>query len=299
MALDWFVFAIIATLLWSVAAIIVKFVRVNYIKSPIGYVVIVTPAGLISLALLMFGELQIPSVRMLIYILITALTGFGGYWFYITAIHKEEISRVMTLFGLQPLVVLILATIFLKETLSIKDYIAFPLIITGSILISIKKVKKKFNLSIGIILVFIAIFFYSTQSLFFKLVAEVDFVSMNILREIGWMIIVLFLLIFSKKIREKTKEDLKQINKKRFFLIYAAESIAIMGVFLSYIAIQRGPVSLVTLIEGTEGLFVIVLAALTSIFIPKILKEEITKKTISLKIISALFMIIGLYLIVI
>jgi len=113
MDLDWFIFAIIATLLWSVGAIIVKFIRVNHIKSSIGYLVITAPVTLLSLVLLVFGRIHIPSSKMLVYILITSITAFTGYWLYLIALHKEEVSKVITLFGFQPVVVLILATIFL------------------------------------------------------------------------------------------------------------------------------------------------------------------------------------------
>ncbi len=299
MGLSWFVFAITATLLWSVGSIIVKFVRVNHIKSSIGYLVITAPVTLFSLLLLIFGRVYIPSAEMLIYILITSITAFTGYWIYLIALHKEEVSKVITLFGIQPLVVLILATIFLREVLTIKDYLAFPLIIIGSMLISVKKVEERFGLSHGIILTLISILFFGIQSLFFKLVSEVDFVSTMILRQLGFLVIIFLLFISSKNIRKKTKEDLAQINKKKIPLVYLGEILGMTGIFFSFLAIQRGPVSLVTLVEGTEGLFVIILAALISIFVPKILKEEITKKTISLKIISALLIITGLYLIAI
>lgn len=299
MALDWFIFALTATLIWSLSAIIVKFVRVNYIKSPIGYWIITTPVAFFSLVFLIFGKIHLPSAKMLVYIFITSIISFIGYWLYLTALHKEEISRVITLFGIQPLIVLVLATIFLKEVLAIKDYLAFPLIIIGSILISVKKVKERFNISTGIILTVISIFLYSIQSLLFKLTVEVDFVSMIILRESIFLVILAFLFILSKEIRKRTKEDLKHINKKKLFLIYTGECMGMIGIAFSYLAIQRGPVSLVTLIEGTQGLFVIILAVLISTFIPKILKEEINKKTIILKIISIILMLGGLYLITI
>lgn len=299
MAVEWFVFALIATLIWSVGAILVKFVRVNYIKSPIGYLIIAAPVTLYSLVFLFFGKVQIPSTKMLLYIAITAIASFVGYWLYLTAIHEEEISRVITLYGLSPLITLILATIFLKEILTISDYLAFPLIIVGSMLISVRKLKGRFRFSHGIILVFISIFLYSIQNLFFKLAAEVDWVSVMILRQICFAIIPISLFVFSKEIRKKTKDDLKQLNKKRLGLLYTAEIMGITGIVFSYLAIQRGPVSLVNLVHGTEGLFVIILATFLSIFIPRILKEEISRKTIGLKITAALLMLLGLYLIVI
>jgi len=299
MALDWFVFAIASTLIWSIAAIIVKFARVKYIKSPVGYLIITAPVALFSLVFLIFGKIHIPSAKMILYILITSIAGLTGYWLYLVALHKEEISKVITLFGTTPIVTLILATIFLKEVLTIKYYLAFPLIVIGSMLISVKKTEERFKVSSGLLLIFISVVFYSIQKLFFKLLAEVDFVSVIIIREFSFLIILPILFIFSREVRKKTKEDLNQINKRKLALIYAGEIMGMTGVALSYLAIQRGPVSLVSLIQGTEGLFVIILAALISIFIPKILKEEITKKTISLKIISALLILVGLYLIVI
>lgn len=298
MELNWFFLGMTATLLWSIAAIILKFVRVKYIKSPMVYLIITAPINLIGLFLLFFGKLQIPSTRNLLLIMAVGVIGITAYWLYIAAIQKEEISRVVTLYNAVPLVTLVLATLFLKEVLSIKDYIAFPLIIIGSILISIKREEKRFTFSKSITLVFISVFLFGVQAIILKIIAKVDFISMLTLR---WLTIFIFLSILfsvSKEIRKRAKQDLKQLNKKGILLMYTAELLGMTGFVFSYLAIQRGPVSLVSLIQGAESLFVIALAVLISIFIPKILKEEITKKTISLKIISALLIIAGLYLIV-
>lgn len=299
MEMTWFFFAIVSTLFWSAGAVLLKFVRIRYIKSTTGYLVIIAPVALLSLVLLLFGKLQIPSTKILIYILIISTVGFIGYWLYLTALHKEEVSRIITFVGLGPLMVLILSTIFLQETLTMNDYLAFPLIIIGSMLISIKREKKRFKFSSGFILVFAAMFFFSLRNLFMKLAAEVDFISMIILSQPVFLAIITFLFIFSKNVRKKTREDLKQLNKKKLFVMYAAEGMGLAGLVFAYLAIQRGPVSLVALTHGTQSLFVIILATLISVFLPNILKEEINKKTISLKIISSLLMLTGLYLIVI
>lgn len=281
MDLDWFFLALAATLIWAVCAIIVKFVRVNHIKSSAGYIVITAPTCFIGLILLFFGPLHIPSSKMVIYILINAIITLAGYWIYLVALHKEEISRVITLFGIKPVIVLLLATVFLKEVLSFKDYLAFPLVVMGSILIAVKK-KEKFKVSQGITLTLISIVLLSIGSIFLKLAAEVDFVSMMIIRWFIMFFIIVAFFAFSKKVRKKTYEDIKQLNKKKLSLVYIAEFLGAVGMVLTYLAIQRGPVSLVNLVQSTEGLFVIVLAVLLSIFIPKILKEEITKKRLLL-----------------
>ena len=278
-----------------------KFIRVRYIRSPIGYMVIITPTVLFSLVFLLFDKFQLPSLKIIIYCLLTTVCALTGYWLYLNAIHKEEVSRIVTLFGIGPLITLILATIFLKEILTINDYLAFPLIIIGSMLISVEKIGERFTVSQGFILAFISIFVLSVQGIFFKLIAEenVNFVTMLLIREFGFIAIMLLLFIASKDIRKKTRDDLKQLNKKKLFLIYSVEIMGMTGLVFSYKAIQLGKISLVSLVQGTEALFVIVLAALISIFIPRLLKEELNKKTIALKLLSALLMIAGLYLIVI
>jgi len=282
---------------WSVGAIILKFVRVKFIKSPIGYMIIAAPATLFSLAFLFFGKFQFPSIKMMIYIFIAMIAALIGYWVYLKAIHEEEISRIVILQGLGPLVMLILASIFIREVLTIKDYLAFPLIIVGSILISFKKTKKRFSLSHGLKLILLSIFLFSVHSLLLKIVAEVDFTSMMILRQFFYLFMVILIVIFSKQARNKAIDDLKQLDKKKISLIYVAEILGMGGMAFFYLAIQRGPVSLVSLVGGTQCLFVLVFVTLISIFFPKILKEEVNKKTIIIKIISIILMLIGLYLI--
>jgi len=301
MEINWFVYALIATIIWSVGAILLKFVRVRYVKSSIGYMVIIAPTAFFGLVFLLFDSFQMPSLKIIIYCIITSVCALVGYWLYLIAVHKEEISRITTLFGVGPLVTLILATIFLKEILTINNYLAFPLIIIGSMLISVKRVEERFTVSSGFILAFISIVLFSIQGIFFKLIAEenVNFVTMMIIREAGFITILPLLFILSKDIRKKTKDDLKQLNKKKIGLIYVIEAIGMTGLAFAYMAIQRGSISLVSLVNGTEALFVIVLASLISIFIPKMLKEAIDRKTITLKLVSALLMIAGLYLILI
>ena len=66
---------------------------------------------------------------------------------------------------------------------------------------------------------------------------------------------------------------------------------------LYYLAIQKGPISLVSVVEGSETIFIFILTLIISVFIPKMFKEEIDKKTIIIKIASIMLTLTGLYLI--
>jgi len=297
MEMNWFFLALAATLLWTCGAIINKFLRVKHVKSSIGYLVLVAPVSLYSLVFLFFGPLKIPSTNMLLYIFASSICAFLGYYFYLEAIHKEELSRVTILESTSPLVVLLLATLFLKETLIMRQYLAFPLLIGGSMLISIRKINKKFEFSKGLWFTLVSILFFSLQGILFKLASEVDFVSVTILRQIIFLTLPPALFIFSKKIRKKTIDDFRQLGKKKLPLIYLGDIIGMTGVVLSYLAIQRGSVSLVSLVESTQPFFIFIAIVVITIWFPKILKEKIDKKTIAIKIISIMLMLGGLYLI--
>ena len=295
--MNWIILVLIATSLWAIMGIIHKFIRVEYIEETWGYLIFIAPTVLFSLVLLLFQPFTLlKGMHAFLAIFSGALTMMGGY-FYIEALHKEEVSRVFILYRISPLIVLVLSTIFLNEILTMKQYLAFALIFIGSILISFKKVEDKIKLSIGAILVLISSLFWSTQTVILKYVSEVNLATLMIHREGGYLISVILIFLFSSKARNSTKKIIKDLNIKKTIIVYSAEIIGMTGMFLVYLAIQQGPVSLVQVAEGFEAVFVLVLAIIVSKFFPKIIKEEFDIKGIAIKIISIVLMLGGLYLI--
>ena len=55
--MNWIILALSAALLWSIMAIIHKFVRVNYFEDTLGYLVFITPTILFAGVLLLFQPL--------------------------------------------------------------------------------------------------------------------------------------------------------------------------------------------------------------------------------------------------
>lgn len=294
--MEWLFFALAAPFLWAIGSTIVKFMRVKYIKNPLSYLIFTSPVIFLSLILLFFEPFKNPGLTNTIICIITGIMAVLGYYFFIYALHKEEVSRVITLYGITPLFVLLLAAIFLNEMLSPKDYAAFFLILAGTYLIS-RKEENKLKISKGLLVIILSSFVWAVHNLLLKVASDTNFTTMAILRELGILITVLLILIFSKSAWKKTKEIAKQFKIRGGFLAYTAESVGFAGMVFAYLAIQRASVSLVTLVEGFQSLFIIILAIFLSLFFPKIIKEVIDKKTITIKIISALLMLSGLYII--
>ena len=295
--MNWIILALIAVILWSVGSIITKFCRVRYFENSTGYILFTLPTALLSLVLLFFEPFILLDFKTSLVAILTGILGTITYYFFLEAVHKEEVSKVIVLLQTAPLFVLIESTFFLNEILALKEYIAFLMILIGAVLISLKKVEKRFVVTLGVILAILCAFFYSIQSVLLKYLSEINLSTMMIYREIGFVVSTLFIFLVSSNARASLKKVIKDVNPKKTFLVYLAESIGMAGFFIMYLALQQGPVSMVTVLDGLETVFIIIWTVLLSIFFPKILKEEINKKTIVIKAMSIILMIAGLYLI--
>ena len=65
---------------------------------------------------------------------------------------------------------------------------------------------------------------------------------------------------------------------------------------LYWFSVNQLPVSIVLVFGGMQSAFVFILALFLSFKFPKILKEDINKEAIAIKIVSILLMLIGLYI---
>src|SRR3989344_4200880 len=292
--MDWFNYAVITTIIWAISAILLK-ISLRRLTA-ITYMVLTTPAAFCVLIVLLMGPFTLPPPKVVLFIGASALAAFLGYWCWLKAISKEDISKIMILNNFEPLLVLFLASLFLKETLTLYKYLAFPLIITRGVLISVEKVKEKIVVSPAIIWLFLAILLYAIQALIFKYVSYTDFISMMIIRQMTYFMLVVLVWLLSSRVRMQVMGELRRYRWRSICWPYAAEVLGIAGLILYYVSVQGGPVSLVALINATQSLAIIGSVVLISRYAPQILKEKVDRKSITLKIISALLMIGGLYL---
>jgi drug/metabolite transporter (DMT)-like permease len=296
--MGWLFFALMAPFLWAVGSVVVKFMRLRHVKSPLGYIVFIAPTAFLSLLLLFFEPFVNAGLKNALLILLSGIFAGVGYYLFIYALHEEEVSRATTLYGVTPLFVLLLATIFLNEILSPKDYVAFFLILAGTFLISAKNSGSGLRLRKGFFIIMLSSFAWAIHNVLLKIASSANFPTMMIWREAGFLLLVFGFLVFSKGARIKAKETAIEIGAMKGSFVYLAEILGMGGMVFAYLAIQRAPVSLVTLVEGFQSLFIIFLATIISMLFPDMLKEKIDKKTVSIKIVSAVLMLAGLYLIV-
>lgn len=294
--MSWILFSILAALTWAIVNTIDKYVLTKWVKKPIVPVMILGIIGLLASFLVFvfhgFSELSFPNI---ILSFVAGIFYILAIIFYFKAVKIEEISRVVPLFYLTPLFVLILATIFLGEIFTPMKYLGIFLLVIGAILISSKNFIK---LSFGK-----AFWFMVLASLTLSINAVVtkhllnfaDFWTIFSYTRIGTIFVLIPIFYFSFP-------DLvavaKEHGKKAIGVMSLAEILNIFGILLITIATAIGYVTLVNALSSVQPFFILFFAVILSIFYPKILKEEIGKSIVLLKLFAIILMFIGVILII-
>ncbi len=135
-----FIFAILTALIWGMAPAFEKVGLSGRIDPYVGVVVRTVPIivfGLIGLVL--FGKLDFLSqldTRTVVYLSIGGLiAGFFGQLSLYTALKSGEASVVIPISATYPLVTLLIAVLFLGESLTLSKFMGILLVVIGIILL--------------------------------------------------------------------------------------------------------------------------------------------------------------------
>ena len=214
------------------------------------------------------------------------------------AIAKEEISRVIPLFQLTPLFVLILSLLFLKEVLTLNHYLAFVLILLGGLLISLQKTKGVFKLRVAFWWMVLSSLIYAIYAVILKsLYVAHPFWDLTVYLGFGEFLPTPLLLLLIASFRSRFIKSLSGLKPIGWTLLILGMFFVTTASLSGLWALAIGPVTLVSVFRGFQSLFVLVYAVFLSFWLPKILKEELGKDVLGVKVMSILLMMLGLYLI--
>jgi len=228
--------------------------------------------------------------------MIIGLLGVIATTLYNKSMIDEEASRVVPLVYLDSIFVVILAYMFLGEVFNFQKYLGIIFIVIGGILISFKKIVKKWHFSSVVKFILVAGFLWAISSVISKYTLNfTDYVSLTALQMLGYVIFgPLFLL--SNKVRSNFLSYMKKFDRKIFLLIIAT-LIYLVGVLSFYYAASIGSISLVYTIVSTQPFFIFVYTVIITKIAPGIIKEGIDRSTILLKIIAICLIFLGTFFI--
>ena len=295
--MDWLVFALLAPAFWGLNNIFNKFLMVKKFQGYFSFVSYLHFLDLFFAVIIYFVAPVSFSFPYAVFAMAVGLLPLLAFWFYTKALMVEEISRITPLFQFIPIFVVFLSAVFLDEILSVQKYFGIALVVVTSILISYRKSGNGNSLSSAFKLMIPFSLILSVYTILLKyLLGYLDYWSIFFWMIIGSFFGVLVLLSFPKPRREFV-ETVPAIGCRTFVVALAGESVYVLGLTCSLIATSLGYVSLVSALSGLQHFFVFVYMLVLSVFVPKILKEEIGREVVALKISAIALMFVGTWLV--
>jgi len=293
---SWVIFSLITALLWAISDVINKFIFTRWPIKPVVLVMFSCLVNLvITLGVYVHQGLSGLSVLHISLAIVAAFLYFVGYYLYFSAVKLEEVSRITPLFYLMPLFILLLAAMFFQERLTLINYAGIILLVAGSMLIS---QKGSFNFRIGK-----AFWFMIFSALSISAYAIITKYLLNFsdywtifayTRGLG-LIPFLIPLVYSKL--PDLKDAAKQGGKTAIGMILGSTSLNSIGIILITVAMAMGSVTLTNTLLSMQPLFVFIFAILISRYYPQLFREDLDRRTIILKFVSILMIVVGAILI--
>ena len=306
----WIFLSITAYFLLALNGVADKFLLSKAVRHPIAYAFYVGITGPLTLVIIPIGYLGswlnisflktnlsfqfLSGPDTLVALLGGACFPLALYFSY-KAIQQTSISRILPIQGgLVPLFTLLFAYAILGERLSQNQLAAFIFLVLGAVLISLKKKHGEW----------VAVAFGNAiiSSLLFALsltLTKYIFLHSNFGSGLVWTRIGFFLVSASFLISAKSRSYIfnapgETSAGNKFVYLGARISGGLAGVTQNY-AISIGSVTLVNALQGTQYAFLLILATILSVRFPKILKEDVSREKILLKICSIILISLGLF----
>ncbi len=216
----------------------------------------------------------------------------GGATIMLYTMTREEVSRVIPVVYTYPIFVAIMAVVLLDESLSYLQWLAIIVVAAGAVMASLKRSSDgsgaRLSRSFALLL---------TSSL---LLAASDVASKYALSYISsWnmyslSVFCMSLLFLIISLRSRTLRELRAMKGRNPALALLAfnETLAPVGIILTFWAIERGPVSLVSTILSSRPLFVLIYALILGRALPVFLEWRPSRATLLLRL-TATAMIVG------
>ena len=291
--MDWILVAVAAYFLNAVTPLIDKFLLGDHIPNPTVYAFYVGLLSIVAVIMAPFGLIWPGTAQFLFSLVSGALFLFGLYVFFI-ALKRQEASRVVPVVGaFVPLVVSVLAYLWLGDRLDRYEMIAFVLLVSGGVLMSVERETRRLSPR-GVLVPLAAAFLMGASYVLLKgLFGYQPFISSFVWTRVGTFLAALSLLIPSVS-RRAIIHSTKALRVKTTGLFIFNKALGGVTYLLLNFAFFLGSVTLVNAMQGVQYLFLFLFTVILSRFFPKVLKEELTTSVVVQKLAAILIITAGL-----
>ena len=293
--MDWFYLALLVPVIYAVINLIDDNLLQFVYKNPFLATAATGFFGAVPLISAFFIDSHPLPIKLA---MLSAAAGFltiAYYFFYFKGLASDTPSVVVALFGLAPATIPFFAYFIVDEQLSALQILGFIIVLSGSLGLAVTDVRR-FKFSKALFYMAIAVIFMDIVSIMTKYVYQrVDFYSAYLYFLVGMATAgLIFLLLNLAQNKQVLRELASSKSIKRLLpIIVFVELLGMSAEFLLNFAISRGPVSLVKVIEGSQPMFVLLIALILYRFWPKYFREA-EEGNLARKFAMMIIIVIGL-----
>jgi drug/metabolite transporter (DMT)-like permease len=319
--------AIISYLLNAGVYVADKFLLSKQVHSSIVYAFYVGIWSIGNFVLLIFAPF-VPNWFQLSLDLLAGLLFLFTLVFWYKALHQSEATRVVPIVGaLTPVFSFIFSYLFLGATLSLREGIAFIVLIAGGILISVKRTRIYIfaetierlkgiwgNALGGISVQFrparrllinstVSAACFAAYYVFIKYIyghTDQPFIGAFVWSRLGSFIGVLAMLLIPewRRMISSTRTSEHRSKAQLAFFLGVRLAAAAAFIMLNWAVSLSENVSLINALQGVQYVFLLVLVVLLAHKYPKFMAEEVGRGVMLQKTLGAVLVGLGLYLLV-
>lgn len=289
--------AIFAHILNGSVSILDKFLLTKTFKEPAAYAFWIGLMGLATFFLLPFGFTLPHGTQWTIDLAAGATFVLALYFFYM-AIQSEEVSRVIPIIGsMIPIVTLILSYIYLDERLAQGQIWSILVLIVGIILLTFRRSRKAINYKMILAAPMAAILFSLSSVLMKEVFIDQPFFGGLAWSRLGGFFIALIFLVWPENRSQIFKKE-ERPHGKRLWVFLSSRVFSASGFILVNFAISLSSPTIVNALQGVEYAFLFGLTFVLTKFHPQIIREQISRTSLYIKISGIIIIIIGTIILV-
>jgi uncharacterized membrane protein len=295
----WIFLALAGYFLNAIVELVDKFLLSSKIKDPLTYSFY---AGLLSSLVFVLWpfDFSFISYQTAIFAIFSGMTFFLAIYFLYKAMFEGEASRVISVIGgVSPVIVFSLSYFFLKERLPAFWLVAFLLLISGSVLLTLERdkknksvvVNKKFPAYSLAAAIFFSFTFFSSKAVFLR----TSFLNGFIWIRLGTFASVVFVFL-TPFLRKDILKNASNVSKRVSFGFVSNKILSAASFFVLSYAIKLGSVAVINALQGVQYVFLFALALAVSFYRPEFLSETISWRGIVQKAIAVILISVGVVL---
>jgi len=299
MSIDWISTAVLSAVVLSFVNVVDSHIISKRLPSFRAYLL---PAGMVifawSLALAyLFPFSEDVATGPLLAAIVSGIIRAAAIVIMLYTMRGEEVSRIVPIVNTYPIFVAMMAVPLLGEVLDYRQWLAIIIVVAGVAMVSVRRGQGSGSTSTGKLLVLLigASLMMAASNVAAKY-ALGSFSAWQMYWITHFILSGVFLAIALRPQVLRELNNCRQRNSS-LVIIFMNEIIAVTALVLFYLAMQRGPVSLVSAIFSSRPLFVFLFALIISRFSPLLLEWHTEKAMLALRFLAVLMIVGGVVLI--